>query len=71
MVVDKHNQPLCVLCYDPIPKGRADMNHVTCIPCQEIEDRKNPQVHTVTIGFNKGAYQYVHNPDDLRTVHKK
>jgi len=28
-------------------------------------------VHTVTIGFNKGAYQYVHNPDDLRTVHKK
>jgi len=44
-----------------------------CLPCGDAEAVKESKrkASMVQIPYSKGAYQYIHNPDDLRTTNPK
>jgi len=43
--------------------GRLDLGYTTCLKCgDEVAKRVK---HIVQIPYSKGAYQYIHNPQDL------
>lgn len=61
----------CRICGDAIPPRRVLLEKTTCITCQADLDKTEPVVHTVAIPYNKGAYQYIHNPKDLFQTNPK
>ena len=62
-----HNH--CRNCGDDVPTARWALGFKFCMPCGEKLARQ--KTHLVEIPFSKGAYQYIHNPDDLRLVNPK
>ena len=59
----------CRNCGDDIPLARWALGFKHCMLCGEkLATQKR---HIVEIPFSKGAYQYIHNPDDLRLVNPK
>lgn len=59
----------CVCCGDDVHIERWQMGYHTCKPCGEAQARERKFV--VQIPFSKGAYQYIHNPEDLRITNPK
>jgi hypothetical protein len=62
-------QTLCCTCSDDICPQRAQLGYKLCMSCGEVVAKRKR--HIVQIPFNKGAYQYIHNPDDLKIVNPK
>jgi len=62
-------QPVCVVCTEPIDPRRSALGFVLCLSCGEREARQVR--HIVQIPYSKGAYQYIHNPDDLKITNPK
>ena len=62
---------LCRICGEAIQAARARLEKSTCLPCQQDLDRTEPVHHTIAIPYNKGAYQYIHNPRDLFQTNPK
>ena len=59
----------CHTCGEPFPPARHALGYTTCLPCgDQIAKRTR---HIVQIPFSKGAYQYIHNPDDLKITDPK
>lgn len=61
----------CRICGDSIPFKRQKLGKLTCLPCQQDLDHTEPTQHLVAIPYNKGAYQYIHNPLDLFQTNPK
>ena len=59
----------CRECGDEIATKRWALGFKHCMPCGEALAKRKK--HLVEIPFSKGAYQYIHNPDDLRLVNPK
>ena len=55
----------CRICGEPIQPARARLEKTTCLECQADLDLSEPTQHLIAIPYNKGAYQYIHNPADL------
>lgn len=70
---------ICVKCgHFRISEGRFELlqsqgKRMLCMPCGDAEARKESKrkASMVQIPYSKGAYQYIHNPDDLRTTNPK
>jgi len=67
MHIDSHQ--LCRNCGDDIDLRRWEIGFKFCLPCGE--ERARLVKHIVQIPFSKGAYQYIHNPDDLKITNPK
>lgn len=59
----------CSSCAEPIDPRRSALGFVLCLSCGEREARQVR--HIVQIPYSKGAYQYIHNPDDLKITNPK
>lgn len=55
----------CRICGDHIGYRRQRIGKATCLDCQADLDRTEPTKHLIAIPYNKGAYQYIHDPADL------
>ena len=53
----------CRQCGDVIEKKRWALGYKHCIPCGDAIAKGKK--HIVQIPYSKGAYQYIHNPQDL------
>jgi hypothetical protein len=60
---------LCCTCSDDIQPERAVLGYKLCMACGEAVAKRKK--HIIQIPFSKGAYQYIHNPDDLRITNPK
>ena len=70
---------ICVKCgHFRISEGRFNLlrdegKRMLCMPCGDkeakVESKRNASM--VQIPYSKGAYQYIHNPDDLRITNPK
>lgn len=66
-------KPICQVCYwETVPYARArrcidDKVLITCVGCAEVAANveKRRKASMVQIPYSKGAYQYIHNPQDL------
>jgi hypothetical protein len=61
----------CRVCGEAIDTRRAALSKSTCLECQADLDKQNPTQHLVAIPYNKGAYQYIHNPAELFQTNPK
>jgi hypothetical protein len=61
----------CRICGVDIAPLRAALEKTTCIDCQIDLDRTQPVKHLIAIPYGKGAYQYIHNPQDLFLTNQK
>jgi hypothetical protein len=43
--------------------GRLDLGYTTCLDCGDKVAKRVK--HIVQIPYSKGAYQYIHNPQEL------
>jgi hypothetical protein len=70
---DEDARYLCVGCWGFIPHGRAKLGYQHCLECGEVNAKTETKrkASMVQIPFSKGAYQYIHNPDDLRFTNPK
>ena len=59
----------CRECGDEVDPRRWGRGYKLCLLCGEEAARQVK--HIVEIPFSKGAYQYIHNPDDLKIVNPK
>lgn len=59
----------CRECGDDIPQKRWALGYKHCMVCGESLAKLKK--HVVQIPFTKGAYQYIHNPDDLKITNHK
>ena len=71
------HQYLCTECYggqvNP-ERARALIRNgspITCIECGDKLAKQKAKSFTVAIPFNKGAYQYIHNPKDMVITNPK
>jgi hypothetical protein len=55
----------CRICGEAISPRRVILEKTTCLDCQNDLDKTEPTQHCIAIPYNKGAYQYIHNPADL------
>lgn len=62
---------LCRMCGDSINPKRWALGYKYCLLCGEDVARAVAEGFTVAIPFNKGAYQYIHNPKELATTNPK
>ena len=68
---------LCVVCYGGhLSRERGAFlisvgKPLTCIDCGDEIAKKQAKKHTIAIPFNKGAYQYIHNPSDMVITNPK
>lgn len=67
----KKVEHLCRECGDVVPTGRWELGYKHCLFCGEELARQISASFTVAIPFNKGAYQYIHNPKELATTNPK
>jgi len=56
-------RPRCLDCGEPYSKERWRIGIMYCLDCGDV--RAKEKKFTIAIPFNKGAYQYIHNPEDL------
>jgi hypothetical protein len=61
----------CRICKQAIDLRRVVLEKTTCFECQQNLDITEPVKHLVAIAYNKGAYQYIHNPADLFDTNPK
>lgn len=59
----------CHTCGEHFPAQRHALGYTTCLPCGDKIAKRTR--HIVQIPFSKGAYQYIHNPDDLKITNPK
>ena len=59
----------CVRCGDDVDERRYKLGYHTCLFCGEEEARNYK--HTVAIPYNKGAYQYISNSEELKMTNPK
>lgn len=59
----------CQTCRSDIQPERAVLGYKLCMSCGEAVAKRKK--HIIQIPFSKGAYQYIHNPDDLRITNPK
>jgi hypothetical protein len=64
-------KPICRQCGENYPKGRADLGYKLCLECGVGVSKQVTASFTIAIPYNKGAYQYIHNPKDLFTTNPK
>ena len=62
---------ICRCCGDEYPIGRWELGYKFCIDCGVDVAKAVAEGFTVAIPFNKGAYQYIHNPKELSTTNPK
>lgn len=68
---------LCTECWGGhVPEKRAKFLissglRMTCMECGEALAKAKAKSFTVAIPFNKGAYQYIHNPRDMIITNPK
>ena len=68
---------LCVVCYgghvNPERAKALIKNNqaITCIECGDELAKEKAKRYTVSIPYNKGAYQYIHNPHDMVITNPK
>ena len=73
------SQHICSKCgFFRISDGRATLlrsqgKRMLCLPCGDAEAHKESKrkASMVQIPYSKGAYQYIHNPDELRFTNPK
>jgi hypothetical protein len=79
------SQHICSKCgFFRISQGRYELlkkmrettspnQRMLCLPCGDAEAHKESKrkASMVQIPYSKGAYQYIHNPADLRTTNPK
>ena len=61
----------CRKCDNKVAKKRWDLGYKVCMPCGDEIANRVVRGFTVAIPFNKGAYQYIHNPKELLTTNPK
>jgi hypothetical protein len=64
-------QKPCRICNEILDPRRAALEKTTCLECQADLDKTEPVKHTIAIPYNKGAYQYIHDPQDLFNTNPK
>ena len=64
-------KPICRCCGDEYPQGRLDLGYKFCLDCGIDVAQAISDGFTVAIPFNKGAYQYIHNPKELSQTNPK
>lgn len=64
-------QRKCRVCDAQIDPRRVVLEKTTCIDCQADIDKAEPVKHLIAIPYNKGAYQYIHDPRDLFQTNPK
>lgn len=63
---------ICRCCGDKYPIERlVKLGYKTCLECGIDEAQAISDGFTVAIPFNKGAYQYIHNPKELAQTNPK
>ena len=62
------NHP-CRNCGDDIDLRRWALGYKHCMACGESLAKQVK--HTVQIPYSKGAYQYIHNPEDMKITNPK
>ena len=62
---------ICRCCGDEFNIKRWELGYKYCLLCGEDIDKAVSEGFTVAIPFNKGAYQYIHNPKELATTNPK
>jgi hypothetical protein len=56
-------------CGEEIEQGRWDIGYRVCLECgDKIAKQKK---FTVAIPYGKGAYQLIHNPEELKMTNQK
>lgn len=68
MTKEKH---VCRNCGDEISAGRWALGYKHCLFCGEELAREVSLGFCVSIPYNKGAYQYIHNPKELSQTNPK
>jgi hypothetical protein len=61
----------CRICKQAIDPRRVVLEKTTCLECQQDLDITEPVKHLIAIPYNKGAYQYIHDPKDLFNTNPK
>ena len=61
----------CRKCNDTVSKARWDLGYRICLDCGDRVAQIKAKTFCVAIPFNKGAYQYIHNPSDLKITNPK
>lgn len=61
----------CRLCGDKFPIKRWELGYKFCLDCGDDIAKTHAESFTVAIPFNKGAYQYIHNPKELSQTNPK
>jgi hypothetical protein len=62
---------ICRHCGDEFAMGRWELGYKFCLDCGDSLAIERAESFTVAIPFNKGAYQYIHNPKELSTTNPK
>ena len=62
---------ICRCCGDEFAIGRWELGYKFCLDCGDSLAIERAGSFTVAIPFNKGAYQYIHNPQELATTNPK
>ena len=62
---------ICRCCGDEFNIKRWELGYKFCLDCGEDMAKAVSEGFTVAIPFNKGAYQYIHNPKELATTNPK
>lgn len=64
-------QPICQTCGDEYPEQRQRLGYRYCLGCGDTAAREERRSWCVSIPYTKGAYQYIHNPDDMKITNPK
>lgn len=62
---------VCRMCGDGVNPKRWALGYKFCLECGIDVAKAVSEGFTVAIPFNKGAYQYIHNPKELATTNPK
>lgn len=61
----------CSSCAESIDPRRWALGFRLCLTCGDAAARETRKGWCVSIPYTKGAYQYIHNPDDLKITNPK
>jgi hypothetical protein len=56
-------------CGEEIEQGRWDLGYRVCLGCGDKVAKQKK--FTVAISYGKGAYQLIHNPEELKMTNQK
>lgn len=63
----------CFICGEDYPDGRRVLGYRVCLDCGDdmAKTESKRKSSMVQIPYSKGAYQYIHNPQDLHFTNPK